>query len=268
MNIYDTIERHFVDFSPKEKKIAAYVLQESQQLRNINIQHLSELAGTSPATVTRFCRKVGCESFVDLKIRLQRTPEQQSQTGQQIFQIVSNYYNRVLQRTAEWLSESQIRRLIHRMVTAKRIVIYGVGSSGLTAQEMAIRLTRMGLIATAQTDTHMMIITSTVTHPNDLVIGISNSGETKEVIHALKNAKQNQTFTIAMSSIKGSTLSQISDESFMVYNSRFVNHEQFANTQLPMYYLLDIVTLMLLENEGYQHNMQKTIHEITQNLHQ
>ena len=131
---------------------------------------------------------------------------------------------------------------------------------------MAIRFSRMGLNATCETDSHMMIIGSTVVREDDLIIGISNSGETREVIHALKNAKENDATIMAVSSISGSTLTKLADLTLLVHNSKFVNQEQFVNSQFPIFFLFDIVTLMLLENPQYRRNMQKTIQEITQNI--
>ena len=138
-----------------------------------------------------------------------------------------------------------------------------MGSSGLTARELAIRLSRMGLPATSETDSHMMIISSTVTRSSDVVIAISNSGETKDVIDALGNAKQNGAILVAITSMKGSSLAKLADETLLVHNSRFVNSEFFVNTQLPIFFLIDIITLMMLEEPVFNQNMQKTIQEIT-----
>lgn len=266
MSIRSRIESNFIDFSAKEKLIATYLLQEGQSFSNISIQKLSNLVGTSPATITRFCRKVGCESFVDLKIQLQSiVAEDEKAYDSEIFNTVSSYYNRVLSRTAYLLSEAQLRHIADMIVNANRIVLYGAGSSGLTAREMAIRFSRMGLNAVCEADSHMMIISGTITRQDDLVIGISNSGETKEVIHALRKAKQNQSTIVAVTSMSGGTLAKLADETLLIHNSKFVNEEQFVNTQFPIYFLFDILTLILLENSNYRHNMQKTIKEITQN---
>ena len=96
-----------------------------------------------------------------------------------------------------------------------------------------------------------------------MVIAISNSGETKDVIDALGNAKQNGAILVAITSMKGSSLAKLADETLLVHNSRFVNSEFFVNTQLPIFFLIDAITLMMLENPVFSQNMQKTIQEIT-----
>lgn len=263
MNIVEVIETEFVNFSLKERLIATYLLQEQDQLGNISINDLAKNIGTSAATITRFCRKIGCGSFVELKMALQVAPA--PSTGTQtndMFNTVTQFYERVINRTAEQLAESQINQVIQAIRASNRIVVYGIGSSGLTAKEFAMRLSRMGLNAVAETDAHLMIISSAITQEDDIVIGISNSGKTKEVVHAIKNAKENKAKTVSMTSIKGSLLSKLTDEVLFVHSSRFVNNEQFVNSQLPFYYLIDIMTLKLLEDSEYAKRMQITVEEI------
>ena len=266
MNVSQRIEANFIDLSPKEQTLGTYILQKGSGLKNKTIHEMAEETAVSPATITRFCRKVGCHSFVELKMQLLQSnePEEEQLTASQTtFQTVAQFYNRVIQRTSELLSEQAVEQLVEHIRRANRIVIYGLGSSGLTAKELAIRLSRMGLNATCETDSHLMIISSTVTQADDTVIGISNSGETKEVIYALRNAKANGAHIVSMTSMKGSTLAELAEDTLVVHSSRFVDNEQFVNTQLPLFFLIDIVTLKLLENPIFSRNMKKTIREIT-----
>lgn len=266
MRVIEVIEANFVKFSPKEKMIATYILQNSSCLKNINIQELARLTNASTSTITRFCQKIGCESFVDFKFMLHTSEETQPVEAQStIFKTVSNYYDLVLKRTVDLLDESQIEKLIQTIQTAEHIVLYGLGSSGLTAKEVAMRLSRMGIKATSETDSHQMIIGSAITDSSDLVIGISNSGETKEVVNAIRNAKNNGSKIIAITSTRESSLHRVADETLFVHNSRFVNNEQFVNSQFPIYFLLDIITLLLLENTQYKQNMKLTTEEIIKN---
>ena len=60
-------------------------------------------------------------------------------------------------------------------------------------------------------------------------------------------------------------LHKVAEETLFVHNSRFVNNEQFVNAQFPIYFLLDIITLLLLENNEYKQNMTVTTEEIIKN---
>lgn len=72
LSIMDELQLQYRNLSQKEKEIADYVILHKNSIQNINIRELAELTRSSTATVTRFCRKINCESFVDFKIRLGR----------------------------------------------------------------------------------------------------------------------------------------------------------------------------------------------------
>lgn len=264
MNVIEQITAQYIHLSPKEQILATYILQKGHLLKNTSIQELAKITGVSPATITRFCRKIGYTNFVEMKLDLQaKQPAVEPTESLSSFDRVTHFYQRVIQRTKESISVTELRQLIELLERAKRIIIYGMGSSGLTAKELAIRLSRMGLNATSETDAHMMIIGSTVVQPDDLVIGISNSGESRDVLTAMANAKRYGATLVGITSIVGSSLTRLTPHTFIVHNSRFVNNEQFVNTQLSIVYFVDILTLLLLENPTYSQNMKLTIKEIT-----
>lgn len=70
MTILNEIQQNYNRLPNKEKQIAKYILEKSDELKNINIKELAEETGTSISTITRFCRHVRCDSFVDLKMRV------------------------------------------------------------------------------------------------------------------------------------------------------------------------------------------------------
>ncbi|MDB1923182.1 hypothetical protein PMY08_11675 [Clostridium tertium] len=70
MDILCEVQRKYNEFSDKEKDIADYIMQHGDKIKNINITDLAKEIGTSGATITRFAKKIGCDSFVDMKIKL------------------------------------------------------------------------------------------------------------------------------------------------------------------------------------------------------
>lgn len=96
---------------------------------------------------------------------------------------------------------------------------------------MMQRLLRMGFNVHCISDRHMMIINSSITSPQDLVIGLSLSGETKEVVDALRIAKKNGAQTACITSLDTSPIIQYSDLVLKVYNTRFLGQKKFINSQ-------------------------------------
>lgn len=264
MDILDMIQEQFSTFSAKEKKIALYILQKNNEIKNINISKLAKLTNTSSATITRFCRKIGCDSFVDMKIAIssayQDSPKEELEDG--LFSEVFSFYNRVIDRTKKNLIKEDIEAFIKEIEKASRIFVYGVGSSGLTAMEFNQRLVRMGLNATVNTDSHLMVINSTIVKKDDLVIGISSSGATQEVLDSLRIAKSNGAKIVSITSFQASELSEMSDMSLKVYSSSFVDNHLFVNTQFALMYLIDVISMILLEDENHSLSMSQTIEAI------
>lgn len=267
MTIVEEIQASFPDFSEKEKQIATYLLQNNNEIKNINISNLAKLTNTSPATITRFAKKIGCQSFVELKIRLNASMielplDDHDQKSDQIYE----YYSEVIKNTQRMTKTEQIKEVVTLIENANRVLVFGAGSSGLTATELTHRLLRMGLNASAITDPHFMIISSSIATKNDLVIGVSTTGETAEVQNAMKLAKKAQAKIVSLTSFAKSSIAQLSDISLISYSSKFINNKRFINSQFATLYIIDIITTLLLEKEEYRHNMEHTIDVITNSL--
>lgn len=269
MSLLAEIQKRYKAFTEKEKTIADFILNESRQMKNINITDLAEKLYISTATVTRFCKKIGCKNFVDMKIKLEiaRTKEN-SIKGNDIFSDVYNYYEKVIKRTQELINEDNIYKLAEQIKSANNIYIYGIGSSGLSAIEMRQRLLRMGFNVYSISDSHMMIINSAIISEDDLVIGISVSGDTKEVVYALEICKKHGAKTVAITSFEDSLITKYSDMTLLVCNTNFFNQTRFLNSQFSTIYILDLICNLLLKDELLNQKFELTIDAIINNYKQ
>jgi DNA-binding MurR/RpiR family transcriptional regulator len=263
VDILYKIQKTYGEFSGKERDIADYIMQYGDKIKNISITDLAKEIGTSGATITRFAKKIGCNSFVDMKIELGANKiEVPSIDEEGIFSAAYQYYNEVIERTKMLIDKEAILKVVKEIKKAKNIYIYGVGSSGLTGNEMMHRLLRMGFSVHSISDSHMMIINSSIVSEEDLVIGISISGETQEVVHSLRKSKENGAKTVSITSFEESSISKYSDIKFMVYNPNFIDRSRFINTQFSVMYLLDLISMVLLKDTNLSNKMQITINAI------
>lgn len=264
MDIIYEIQQKYNTFSQKEKELANYIINSGESMRNINITVLAKRIGISPSTITRFSKKINCNSFVDMKMKLNLSKDESKKPSQgDLFSDVHSYYSEVIGRTRALLDEGLIYDVVEEIKAAKKIYIYGVGSSGLTAQEMMQRLLRMGFNVYSITDPHMMIINSVVVSKDDLVIGISNSGSTREVLDSLKICRNNSAKIAGITSFEKSEISTYSDKLIVLPNTSFVGNERFINTQFSIMYLFDLISMILLKDSDRRRNMQLTIEAIT-----
>nr|WP_259678933.1 MurR/RpiR family transcriptional regulator [Clostridium chauvoei] len=198
-----------------------------------------------------------------MKIKLSSLKRKDDAENKGVLSEVYSYYTKVIEKTRESISKEQILKVVEEIKKANKIYIYGVGSSGLTATEMMQRLLRMGFNVYSVSDPHMMIINSSIVSDKDLVIGISISGETEEVINSLKISKNNGAKVVSITSFEESHITNIGDVNFIVYNALFVDKKRFINSQFSAMYLIDLISMVLLEEEKLGAKMQRTIDAIT-----
>ncbi|MFC6315360.1 MurR/RpiR family transcriptional regulator [Lapidilactobacillus achengensis] len=264
MTIIRTIEQNFNTLAEKERQVALFVMNNAYNVRNMSIKELADKTDTSIATVTRFCHKVNCTSYADLKMKLTiattaNEPAKPAMPDDNTLDAINNFYEQVIISSIQIFDETIIQEVIRKIKTAHRIFIMGIGSSGLTARELEFRLGRMGLTAFACTDSHTMKIYSSLVTAKDVVISISISGNTTEVVEATKLAKKQQAKIIAFTSFESSELTKTSDVTVLVYNALFLNHESFINSQFSLMYLIDVLSTYLLRDKRYAKNLERTV---------
>ena len=120
----------------------------------------------------------------------------------------------------------------------------------------------MGFNVSSITDSHMMIINSASVSSQDLVIGLSISGETQEVVNSLRICQKNGAKTLGITSSQNSSLSHFSDDLLIIYNSHFLDKNNFINSQFSTIYLFDLISTILLKNDDLSNKMQITIDAI------
>ena len=114
-----------------------------------------------------------------------------------------------LQDTALTLSESALEEAVHAILSARRFTLR-IGASGLVAQD-AEKFARIGLPARSFVDAHMQITRAVLLNPGDVAVGISYSGDTYEISHAIELAKEAGAVTICITNFSKSRLAQLCD---------------------------------------------------------
>ena len=138
-------------------------------------------------------------------------------------------------------------KLAEAMLKVGRIYIYGVGSSGYLATEFAQRLIRLGLDAEAITDTHMLLLNSVRLKKDSLVMGISYSGKSIEVIDGLKKAGEKGCKTVLFVANDSEKWDQYFDFVILVAHKQNLEYSNIISPQFPTMIMLDILFKKLYE---------------------
>ncbi len=219
------IENYLNQLNPAERKVADYILAHREKVIHLSITRLAKEAGVSEATIVKLCQRVGFSGYQELKIRLAQSEsgEDRSERMHIYGEIKANddiktivkkmfqTYKYTLDNTEKLLEEDKIKNCIDMILNSKRIYFFGYGSSGIVARGAELKFKRINFQAEAITDVHSQKMVSSFVNKDDLIIAISYSGRTREIIEALEVAKGEGTKIISVTSNLGTLITDMAD---------------------------------------------------------
>ena len=201
-----------------EKKIADWIFENPGKIISLSIVELAEKCKCSEATIVRFSRKIGLEGYQDLKIALASeskttvsTSISADDTAIQMFDKACNEIYCSLELTKKALDPDALAVAADAICKAGKIALFGLGNSASVALDASHKFIRAGLNATACSDNHMQMIVASHLAERDVAIGVSHSGSSKDIVEALKVAKEHGATTIAITNVGKSPIDKVSD---------------------------------------------------------
>ncbi len=221
-SVMDTVHILYDSFFEQEKKIANYIIQNHTEAINQTIGELAETCGTSVATVSRFCRKCGVDGFHQLKIMLAKEIADSStdlpvsnhisrtQIGQSLQNILANKIDEIRQ-TISLMDEKQLNQILDYIKSARIVQFVAVGNTIPVALDGAFKFNEIGIKAIAGTIWETQLAFSLSLGRDDVMIAISNSGESRQVVKMVREAKRNHVVTVGITNNPNSTVGQSVD---------------------------------------------------------
>ena len=207
--------------SRTEGRVARHVRRYARQVPFESVHEVARNAGVSVASVSRLARRLGCAGFKDFKIALAQDVSSPvsavyaaiapDDSASAVVQKVFGGNVQSLQNTLKLLKVGDCVRVVERLRHARRIVFFGIGTSGNVARDAALRFAHLDLPAEGYADPYSMLIQATRLRKGDVAFGISHSGRSAVTVEALSLAQQNGAFTISISNSLRSPLHAASD---------------------------------------------------------
>ena len=223
-NIIPLIESYYHTFTPLERTIADFFIHNTDE-QDFSSKNVSRLLYVSEASLSRFAQKCG-----------------------------------FLNKSNALLDKAQIARITNLLVSKPRVYVYGRGSSGLAAQEMKLRFMRIGLNIEAVTDSHIMKVNSVILDENCLVIGISVSGQTDDIISSLTAAHQRGAYTLLMTARQDKSYQEFCDETLIFASMEHLEYGNIISPQFPILLVLDVLYAHYLQIDR---SKKEALHEYT-----
>lgn len=248
--IVPIIEAVYSNLTPLEKNIADFFIKNTEK-KDFSSKTISEKLFVSEASLSRFAKKCGFKGYREFIFQYEASFSDNEKKIDDLTESVLNSYHQLLYKSFTLVDEEQMHRIAKMLSEKSRVFIYGMGSSGLVAQEMKLRFMRLGLDIEAISDTHVMKMNSVLLNRNCLVIGISVSGKTKEVISSIRTAKLHGASTILISANKSHELMNICDEILLIGVLKNLEMGNVISPQFPVLVMIDIFYSYYLNTDYY-----------------
>jgi len=249
-------------FTKSEKKVAEYILNSKKEdITRITITELATKCGISEATIARFVKKAGFETFQDFKLTLALDNNEdileeekditifKNDSPQEILRKIKLGSLKSIESTTSILDINKFLQATNFIRSAKRIEIYGVGSSSAVAKILQYKLTRLGFPSYALEDPHMQAISAATLNFGDLAIGISQSGSTKDTVDSLNVAKKHGATTISLTEHANSPITKSSDVVLEIFSGENPVKTSAGRSILAQIFAVEILSGLLYSIE-------------------
>ncbi|MEZ2738431.1 MurR/RpiR family transcriptional regulator [Comamonas jiangduensis] len=275
----DRISASLPSLAPAEQRVGQLVLADPHSFARLPVRELAAKANVSKPTVVRFCRSMGYDGLADFKLKLagnvaegvpfvHRSVDVDDKTADVMVKVIDNSVAAFLQYRND-ANPAAIEQAANAIVNAwqhkKRLEIYGVGNSGVVAQDAQHKFFRLGISSQATSDTHIQTMGATMLRSGDCLIVISNSGRTTDLVDAARIARENGATVIAITS----SHTPLSNSSQILLSANNLEgsdlYSPMASRLLHLLIIDILATAVALKmGDGLAHNLQNLQNQLQQ----
>ena len=220
------INEYYKTFTKQEKKLADFLLKNINEASVLTISELSKKSGISCSTINRFAITLGYKGFKefirDMYHEANSLPVQENvyeinhenplnMDIDTVIKVVCNLNIESIRNSLMMIEETKVLQAIEAIHKAPRVVVYALSGSVAPALDLKFKFQRLGINCEVYDNPHSLILSATTLKSKDVVIALSYTGETKEILDALKYVKENGAKIIGITMVGNNSLSKICD---------------------------------------------------------
>lgn len=250
------IKNNYKQLTGVEKKIADYILKNSEKVIHMSIGEFAENAGVAKSAVIRCCKSIGFDGYAKFKIALAMELSKNKQLNYTpyilgeddagvILDKIFSANVKTLHDTAEKIDRTVLKNVVDLLAEANAIYIYAIGTSCGIAADFQYRLMQMGYMSFCLSDVPSMKVSTMNIKKDDVAIGISHSGRTIATIEALKLAKEKGAKTVCITSYPESEITGVCDYPLEVYSDEIQYPVEAISARIAHISVIDAITVSL-----------------------
>ena len=254
--ILDKICVMYDSFFEQEKKVASYIMQHHKDVIDMTIGELAKESGASVATISRFCRKCDTDGFHHLKISLAKEIVESEEgvsvsndisrddIAQSLQNILANKVEE-LKQTVSMIQVKELDQILEHISNANLVQLVAVGNTIPVAIDGAFRFSEIGIKAVSGTIWETQLAFATSLRKGDVMIAISNSGESKQVYKMVREAKENGVTTLGITNNPKSSIGNIVDYHIQTATREKLFLNEFCFSRVSAMTVIEILYLFL-----------------------
>jgi DNA-binding MurR/RpiR family transcriptional regulator len=207
-------------------RLASWLLQQRQKIVDLPISRFAQETGVTETTIVRFCKGIGYSGYRELRLALvqsvgvakglqlgagESSPEPGDGSMLSLAKKMVAINTDVLTRTPQLLDEQSLEQAVEALLKGTEVYLVGFGSSTPIALDLYQRLLRLGIRATICSDPHILTVITTNLEPGAVLFGVTYSGQSRDLVDALKAVKGREATTIVLTSNAGAAAARLAD---------------------------------------------------------
>lgn len=262
------IKSIYPELKPSEKRVADYIITDTQSFIYSNLASASKAAKVSEATFVRFAKTLGYDGYRDMHIAMAASSQSDSGEGVSDLSVDENTCltdipTRVIGRSIsalnnmnESLNIEEYVRAVEILEKTPRICVFGAGSSAYVGNDIANKFMRLGKFVQASSDPHVQVMYAVSMQPGDVAIGISHSGKTQQTIESLQIAKEQGATIICITNYESSTAALLADIKLLTASYEKIFQSENMVSRLSQLAIIDMLYLGMIQRKyGYYAQM-------------
>lgn len=242
----------YTQLSGKEQQIADYILQHANQIVHFSITELADQCQCADATVFRLCRRLGFRGYQAFKIALASEVTNPKQTIYQEINLDDDDIGAIAEKiftanletlrdTLQIINKDELLKIVSCLEKATRIEFYGSGGSAAIAQDAYHKFMRTGIPCIHHSDAHYQVMSASLLTEGSVAVGFSHSGSNKDILAALRVAKERGANTIGITSYGKSPLVRLADMCLYTTSRETVFRTEALSSRLAQLSLIDLL---------------------------
>jgi DNA-binding MurR/RpiR family transcriptional regulator len=198
INFWDLLNQKRAKLTKSGRIVAEYLTEHAEEAQYLSISSLAQECGVAEATIFRFCRSLGFDGYNGMRIALARAGSgqgasypDQPDSGADTAALCSHAaatFSAAISSTQAALDPAAIERAAQLLRQAKQVYCMGQGGSMMLANDVWVRMTMFSNKFRTAGDSHMQLISASLMGPEDVILFISYSGATRDMMDTLRTA--------------------------------------------------------------------------------